>query len=544
MPLLLLVASLLLTSLNHGASDSNIVDSACINTLYPDICHSTVVSDINQNMIETKKDVIELTVNKTKDTIQANFNHISNLITSNTNLPKRAKMALHDCLDIEVDTLEQLDVVIHYLSEYPTKRPLQQYADDLKTIMSTTITNKETCLDGFSYHDDVAGKRLRNLIIKGQEHGAKMCSNVLAMIKNMTDTDIANNPELNNIPRRRLKGENDIMWPSWVSAGDRKLLWFGLVIPNVVVSKDGKGNYTTVAAAVEAAPTKSSKRFVIKITAGKYKENVLIPRNKHNIMFVGDGIGKTIITGSKNVAAKDGTTQNTATVAAMGERFLARDITFENTAGPSGEQAVALRVGSDLSAFYKCSMEGYQDTLYVHYNRQFFIKCVVTGTVDFIFGNAAVVFQFCDIMVRKPGRNQRNMVTAQGRTDINMDTGIVIQKCTIHAAPDLKPVQGNFSTYLGRPWKKFSRTVIMRSTISEVIKKEGWFPWDGDFALDTLYYREYQNSGPGSDTSKRVKWKGWGVMKNSTEARSFTVARFINGWGWLLFTGFPFWPGL
>lgn len=230
--------------------------------------------------------------------------------------------------------------------------------------------------------------------------------------------------------------------------------------------------------------------------------------------------------------------------AVLGERFLARDITFENTAGPAGHQAVALRVGSDLSAFYKCSIEGYQDTLYVQYNRQFFVKCVVTGTIDFIFGNSAVVFQWCDIMARKPDPNQRNMVTAQGRNDINMDTGIVIQKCKIGATPDLKAVQGNFSTYLGRPWKQFSRTVIMRSTIGDVIKKEGWFPWDGDFALNTLYYREYQNSGPGSDTSKRVTWKGWGVMKDSTEARTFTVARFINGWSWLLFTGFPFWPGL
>lgn len=230
--------------------------------------------------------------------------------------------------------------------------------------------------------------------------------------------------------------------------------------------------------------------------------------------------------------------------AVMGERFLARDITFQNTAGPSGHQAVALRVRSDLSAFYKCGIEAYQDTLYVHSNRQFYVKCLVVGTIDFIFGNAAVVFQFCDIMARKPNPTQRNMVTAQGRTDKNQDTGIVIQKCNIGATPDLKAVQGNFSTYLGRPWKEFSRTVIMRSIISDVIKGEGWYPWKADFALDTLYYREYRNMGPGSDTSNRVTWKGWGVIKDKNEATPFTVARFINGWTWLLSTGFPFWPGL
>lgn len=141
--------------------------------------------------------------------------------------------------------------------------------------------------------------------------------------------------------------------------------------------------------------------------------------------------------------------------AAVGDGFLARDITFQNAAGPSGSQAVALRVGSDLSAFYRCSMLAYQDTLYVHSNRQSYVHCMVVGTVDFIFGNAAVVFQDCDIQARRPNPKQKNMLTAQGRTDTNQNTGIVIQKCTIGATTDLQPVQGIFPTYLGRPWKQY-----------------------------------------------------------------------------------------
>ncbi|CAN6860985.1 unnamed protein product [Brassica oleracea] len=41
---------------------------------------------------------------------------------------------------------------------------------------------------------------------------------------------------------------------------------------------------------------------------------------------------------------------------------------------------------------------GYQDTLYVHSGRQFFRECNIYDTVDFIFGNAAAVFQNCSIL--------------------------------------------------------------------------------------------------------------------------------------------------
>lgn len=54
-------------------------------------------------------------------------------------------------------------------------------------------------------------------------------------------------------------------------------------------------------------------RFVIYIKAGAYFENVEIERAKANLMFIGDGIGKTLIKGDRNVV--DGwTTFRSATV--------------------------------------------------------------------------------------------------------------------------------------------------------------------------------------------------------------------------------------
>lgn len=131
-------------------------------------------------------------------------------------------------------------------------------------------------------------------------------------------------------------------------------------------------------------------------------------------------------------------------------------------------------------------------------------------------------------------------MTAQGRDDPNQNTGIVIQKCRIGATKDLEAVKANFSSYLGRPWKPYYRTVIMQSVISDIIQPAGWFEWNGDFALDTLTYREYQNTGPGAQTSNRVTWKGYMVISNASEAQSYTARNFISGDNWLNATGFPF----
>ncbi|KAJ6715017.1 PECTINESTERASE [Salix viminalis] len=528
-------------SKNEGAHA--IVKSSCSSTLYPELCYSAIATapaGVTSNLASLK-DVIELSINLTTKAVQHNYFTVEKL-TGNTKLTEREKTALHDCLETIDETLDELHEAQADINGYPNKKSLKQQADDLKTLLSSAITNQETCLDGFSH--DGADKKVRKALLKGQKHVEKMCSNALAMIRNMTDTDIAT--ELLRNTNRKLKEEKDgseSVWPEWMSAADRRLLQSSSVTPNVVVAADGSGDYKTVSEAVAAAPKKSSKRYIIRIKAGVYRENVDVPKDKHNIVFLGDGRKTTIITASRNVV--DGsTTFKSATVAAVGQGFLARGVTFQNTAGSSKHQAVALRVGSDLSAFYECDMLAYQDTLYVHSNRQFFINCLVAGTVDFIFGNAAVVFQDCDIHARRPDSGQKNMVTAQGRTDPNQNTGIVIQKSRIGATSDLLPVKSSFPTYLGRPWKEYSRTVIMQSSISDVINPAGWHEWSGSFALSTLFYAEYQNSGAGAGTSSRVTWAGYKVITSASEAQVFTPGNFIAGSSWLSSTTFPFSLGL
>lgn len=224
--------------------------------------------------------------------------------------------------------------------------------------------------------------------------------------------------------------------------------------------------------------------------------------------------------------------QNFAAV--NGHGFVARDLTIQNTAGADNHQAVALRVSNDQAAFYMCSIEGYQDTLYSHTHRQFYKNVTIYGTVDFVFGNAAAVFQNCNLYIRLPLSVQENTVTAQGRTIPQQNTGFSFQFCTIDAAPDLQAAlnsQSSIQSYLGRPWKLYSRTVFLESYITQVIDPAGWLPWNGTFAFGTLFFGEYQNSGPGAVTTQRVYWST--QITDPNVAQQYTVTNLIEGAEWL-----------
>jgi pectin methylesterase-like acyl-CoA thioesterase len=221
-----------------------------------------------------------------------------------------------------------------------------------------------------------------------------------------------------------------------------------------------------------------------------------------------------------------------------------KDMTIENWAGPERHQAVALRVSADHAVVYRCNISGHQDSLYVHSLRQFYRECDIHGTIDFIFGNAAVVLQNCNIWARKPLPQQKNTITAQNRKDPNQNTGISIHACRLRATPELYQARWDFPTYLGRPWKMYSRTVYMETFMDDHINPAGWLEWNATFALQTLYYGEYKNKGPGSLLGKRVTWPGYRVITMPEEASKFTVEQFIGGYSWLPPTGVSFLAGL
>lgn len=226
--------------------------------------------------------------------------------------------------------------------------------------------------------------------------------------------------------------------------------------------------------------------------------------------------------------------------AVFGKGFVARDIGFVNTAGAAKHQAVALMSTADESVFYRCKMDAFQDTLYAHSNRQFYKECDIYGTVDFIFGNSAVVIQNCNILPRRPMNGQQNTITAQGKVDPNQNTGISIQNCSIMPWGNLTGI----NTFLGRPWKNYSTTVFMESNLGGFIHPNGWMPWVGTTAPSTIFYAEYNNIGAGANTNNRVNWQGLKLRLTSKIVTKFTVKPFIQGNKWLPAAAVPFKAGL
>ncbi|XP_062213768.1 probable pectinesterase/pectinesterase inhibitor 21 [Phragmites australis] len=450
---------------------------------------------------------------------------------------QRTSGALNNCKELLDYAIDDLKTTFDKLGGFEMTN-FKRAVDDLKTWLSSALTYQETCLDGFENTTTDAAAKMRKALNSSQE----LTENILALVDEFSET--LANLDLPSFSRRLL---GDDGMPEWMPDAKRRLLQASpgapQFKPNVTVAADGSGDFKTINEALAKVPLKSATTYVMYIKAGTYKEYVSVARNVTNLVMIGDGATKTIITGNKSFMLNI-TTKDTATMEAIGNGFFMRGIGVENTAGAKNHQAVALRVQSDMSAFYECQFDGYQDTLYTHTSRQYYRDCVISGTIDFIFGNAQVVLQNCLIQVRRCMDNQQNIVTAQGRKEKRSAGGTVIHNCTIAPHPEFEAHAGRLKTFLGRPWKEYSRTLYIQSEIGGFIDPQGWLPWLGDFGLNTCYYAEVENHGPGADMSKRAKWRGVKAVTYQQAQQKYTVERFIQGQQWLPKLGVPFIPGL
>ncbi|KAL9154224.1 hypothetical protein ABFS82_10G101000 [Erythranthe guttata] len=244
--------------------------------------------------------------------------------------------------------------------------------------------------------------------------------------------------------------------------------------PSIIIIVDknpGSVNFTSIQGAIDSLPLVNQERVLIDVHAGIYTEKVTIPSTKAYIKIQGAGAENTVVQWGDTARSQPLGTYGSATFGVDAPYFVAKNITFKNTApipppGADGMQGVALRISGDASAFAGCKFLGAQDTLYDH--RGFsLVNCKVTGS---------------DIV------------------------------------------------YLGRAWAPFSTTIFAYTYMENNVNSEGWFHWNDPSRQSTVTFEEYQCCGPGSNTAGRVKWS---KILTDEEAGRFTSLDFIDASQWL-----------
>lgn len=306
------------------SGNNNVASAACGVTSYPDTCNQTLSGS---NGATTSTGVTKLSVqsastgvNNTKDSVMA-MNYKGNLTA-----------AVEVCLESLGLSTDQLDRALQELSS-TNASARQKSMSDIQAWLTAAMEFHTTCIDAFMEISPADGRALQNQT----SHTVELFSNALAFANalaaygedvmkwkptgfslpsNFSLSDLAKTPlpKLPSFGNRRLLSSPELdledsdegfKLPSWVDEHVQRHLLATPTSFNAIVAKDGSGNFESIQDAVDASPKdgmNDSSRYVIYIKAGEYKEQVKIPKSAVNLMFIGDGIDQTIITGNKSVA--------------------------------------------------------------------------------------------------------------------------------------------------------------------------------------------------------------------------------------------------
>lgn len=281
------------------------------------------------------------------------------------------------------------------------------------------------------------------------------------------------------------------------------------------VSKDGKGDFETIQAAINAVRDFSLQVVTIRIKNGVYKEKIVVPSWKTKVFLLGEDPQFTVISNGDYSGKAGFNTYNSYTMLVQGNDFRAENLTIENDAGPVG-QAVALHAEGDRLMFKNCRFLGNQDTLFpaVDTSRQYYLDCYIEGTTDFIFGAATVVFERCHI------HSKKNSYITAASTTAAQRFGFVFKDCKLTAAPGIEKV------YLGRPWRPYANTVFINTDMAAHILPAGWRAWNENDNHKTSFYAEYASKGPGGLKEARIPWS---KQLSKKEVKAYTLMNIFSG---------------
>ncbi len=268
-----------------------------------------------------------------------------------------------------------------------------------------------------------------------------------------------------------------------------------------VVSQDGKGNYSNVQAALNAVPVDNKSPILIYIKKGIYNERLVLDTRKDFVTIEGEDKASTILTFNNHAGMKlaNGDTINTWSSASFfvyADNFTAKNISFQNNAGFTAGQAVAVFANGNRLHFSNCNFLGFQDVLFCSGlgTKQFYENCYIEGTTDFIFGPATAVFQNCLI------HSKKNSHVTAASTPREIPFGFVFFNCKLTADTSVHKVS------LGRPWQPNASVTYINCEIGAHIIPEGWNNWKNPANESTARYAEFNSTGPGANNAARVKW--------------------------------------
>ena len=316
-----------------------------------------------------------------------------------------------------------------------------------------------------------------------------------------------------------------------------------------VVALDGSGDFTDVQAAIDAVPEGNDAPFEIFIKRGIYRERVVV--NRDGLRLVGEDRAQTVITWS--ACAKDlapnGSERGTFlsfTLLMAADDCTVENLTVRNDAGDGSVagQAVAVYAAGDRDAWRNCDLIACQDTLFcgplmqkvlddiaprsarseqvpfvgespLTRSRQYFEGCFIRGDVDYIFGPYRCWFEHCTLYMNARG----GWYTAANTPEVQ-PWGMVFHACKLTGACD------RGKAWLGRPWRRFARTLFLACDMDACVNPWGFVNWD-EVRVITERCGEWGTTGARADLSTR---NPDARVLTDAEAAAVTVEAVLDGW--------------
>lgn len=285
----------------------------------------------------------------------------------------------------------------------------------------------------------------------------------------------------------------------------------------IIVAQDGSGDFRTLAEAFQVLPDEPDHWTTIKVKPGTYKEKLVLDIHKNKVKIIGENPETTVICWDDHTGkVVNGDTLNTYssyTLSIRSDEVTLENLTIANTAGSVG-QAVACETRGDRIMFVNCRLIGDQDTFYTKgtVSRVYVRDSYIEGTTDYIFGPSIAVFENCQIHSKR-----NSYVTAASTTERNK-YGYVFLDCRFTADTAVTKL------FLGRPWRSFAKTVLIRCELPAAIRPAGWFNWNAPEKEKTVYYAEYQSTGEGANPEARADWTH---QLTDKEAENYTLEKIF-----------------